>query len=174
MHRKQKQVPPTSEVGGTSQLSIHKYQSAGGVVIDAGGERVLTLLRPGRPGPDGRPEIRLPKGHIEPGESREETARREVAEEAGLPELDILADLGHQTVEFDWGEVHVVRDESYFLMRLPPGAATLPPEKQFERLWLTWENTLDQLSFEAEREWVRRAHQWLTEFRRATPPAARR
>lgn len=140
-----------------SLLPIREYESAGGVVVGAAGERVLTLLRPGRPGPDGRPEIRLPKGHVELGESREQAARREVAEEAGLPELEVVADLGHQTVEFDWDAAHVVRDESYFLMALPPHAATAQPEKQFERLWLTWDEALDQLSFEAEREWVRRA-----------------
>jgi len=48
------------------------------------GDRVLVLVRASRAGPEGRPEVRLPKGHVEPGESREETARREVGEEAGL------------------------------------------------------------------------------------------
>ena len=138
-------------------LPTVRYASAGGVVVDASGQRVLVLLRPAHLRPDGRVEVRLPKGHIEPGESRKQAALREVAEEAGLPQLEILADLGHQTIEFDWAGAHVVRDESYFLMRLPPGAQTTQPEKQFERLWLGWEEALGQLTFEAEREWARRA-----------------
>lgn len=151
----------------THQLPTREYASAGGIVVAASGECVLTLLRPGRPGPDGRPEVRLPKGHVEPGESREETALREVAEEAGLLGVTILADLGRQTVEFDWAGAHVIRDESYFLMLLPPDAGTAQPEKQFERLWLTWEQARSELSFEAERDWVRRARQaWARERRR--------
>jgi len=135
------------------------YAAAGGVVVDAAGKRILVLLRPGRLGPDGQPEVRLPKGHIESGESREQTALREVQEEAGLSGLAILADLGQQTVEFDWQDSHIIRDESYFLMALAGDEDTLCPEKQFERLWLTWEEALARLTFEAEREWVRKARQ---------------
>ena len=139
-----------------SSLPVVTYASAGGVVAD--GERVLVIVRPGRTGPNGRPEVRLPKGHVEPGESREQTAQREVGEEAGLLQAEIVADLGHQTVEFDWRDRHVIRDESFFLMAPLPGAPPGQAEDQFAPMWLTWEEALAQLSFEAEREWVRRAY----------------
>jgi len=143
--------------------STYEYQAAGGVVVDDTGERVLLLLRPHRPGPDGRPEVRLPKGHIEPGESHREAALREVREEGGLPELEIVADLGHQLVEFHWQDRDYRRDEFYFLMRLPAGAPLSPPEKQFKRLWLPWDEALARVTFEAEREWLRRAQRvWTT------------
>lgn len=138
---------------------MHTYASAGGVVVDASGEKVLVLIRPGRAGPDGRPEARLPKGHIEPGESREEAALREVQEETGLISLRIVADLGHQTVEFDWQGAHYIRDESYFLMVVddPSASGSCQPERQFICHWLPWQEALDRLTFPAEREWVRRA-----------------
>jgi 8-oxo-dGTP pyrophosphatase MutT (NUDIX family) len=138
-------------------LPIQKYCSAGGVVVDREGDHVLVLVREGRPGPDGPPEVRLPKGHIEPGESRRQAALREVREEAGLGGLAVRADLGHQTVEFDWEGHHIVRDESYFAMILEAGSEPGQPEEQFERLWLTWDEALTKLTFEAEREWIRRA-----------------
>ncbi len=138
-----------------SNLPVVTYASAGGVVAD--GERVLVIVRSGRMRPDGRPEVRLPKGHVEPGESREQAARREVGEEAGLLQATIVADLGQQTVEFNWRERHVIRDESFFLMAPSPGAPPGQPEGQFTPVWLAWEEALAQLSFEAEREWVRRA-----------------
>jgi len=104
----------------TGEFPIQEYASSGGVVVGADRVRVLVLLRPKRLGPDGRPEVRLPKGHIEPGEGRQQAAVREVCEEAGLSEVEILADLGHQTVDFDWKGTHFVRDESCFLMSVPP------------------------------------------------------
>jgi 8-oxo-dGTP pyrophosphatase MutT (NUDIX family) len=103
--------------------------------------------------------VRLPKGHVEPGESTEQAALREVREEAGLLDLEILASLGHQTAEFDWDGQRFIREEFYFLMTLPPNAEYHRPEGQFERLWLPWEHAARKLSFEAEREWVRRAQE---------------
>ncbi len=138
-------------------LPTRRYTAAGGVVADASGRRVLLLLRSQRLGPDGNPEVRLPKGHVESGESTEQAALREVREEAGLPALEIVASLGRQTVEFDWDDQHIIREEFYFLMTLPPDAEHHRPEGQFERLWLPWEHAAQRLSFEAEREWVRRA-----------------
>ena len=72
---------------------VVRYAAAGGVVVRPEGE-VLLLERPSRG------EVRLPKGHIDPGETPLETARREIAEEAGFRELRMLADLGWQEVRF--------------------------------------------------------------------------
>ena len=140
-------------VDGASHCS---YESAGGVVVTASNE-VLVLFRAKRLGPDDRPEIRLPKGHIEPGESPQEAALREVREESGLAHLEVLAELGRQQVRFEWRGTRFLRDESYFLMTVPPGIESGKPEAQFERRWLGWADALSQLTFEAEKEWVRRA-----------------
>jgi 8-oxo-dGTP pyrophosphatase MutT (NUDIX family) len=101
--------------------------------------------------------MRLPKGHIEPGESDKGAALREVREETGVLNPEIVADLGQMIVEFDWKDNHYIRDEHYFLMLVPPEFSPSPPEKQFKRKWLSWEEALDALSYAAEREWVRRA-----------------
>jgi 8-oxo-dGTP pyrophosphatase MutT (NUDIX family) len=128
-----------------------RYQAAGGVVVD--GDRVLVLRRPSRD------EVRLPKGHMKKGESRAETALREVTEESGYADLEIGRDLGHQVVEYDYAGVHVVRDEYYFLMRLKSSHRVEREERelQFTPDWLSWDEALDKLTYETEREWVRRA-----------------
>jgi 8-oxo-dGTP pyrophosphatase MutT (NUDIX family) len=130
---------------------VKRYIAAGGVVAD--GDRVLVLQRPSRN------EVRLPKGHIEPGETLREAALRETGEESGYTEVTISADLGSQVVTYNNGGHYVIRRERYFLMRLlcRRGEPQLCAEAQFRPEWLAWEEALTALSFEAEREWVRRA-----------------
>ena len=140
-----------------SDKPIRSYAAAGGVVVDPSVDRVLVLVVSRRSTPEGIPEARLPKGHIEAGEGRAQAALREVMEETGLTGVQVLADLDHLTVEFDHGDQHVVRDESYFLMQISSHAGWGEPEAKFERHWLTWEEAFERLTYAPEREWVRRA-----------------
>jgi 8-oxo-dGTP pyrophosphatase MutT (NUDIX family) len=134
------------------------YTAAGGVVVHDG--RVLVLCRPSRD------EVRLPKGHVDPGEEPQGTAVREVCEESGYPDLVVKADLGVQRVEFVHQERHVTRTERYFLMVLSNGPdSSVKRERQFEPEWLTWDEALAALTFEAEREWVRRARKRINEHK---------
>jgi ADP-ribose pyrophosphatase YjhB (NUDIX family) len=66
--------------------------SAGGLVVDLSGDSPRGVLI-GRLDRRGRLLWTLPKGHIEVGESAEETALREVREETGLTG-EIVAELG--------------------------------------------------------------------------------
>jgi 8-oxo-dGTP pyrophosphatase MutT (NUDIX family) len=129
---------------------VVRYTAAGGVVVHDG--RVLVLRRPFQG------EVRLPKGHVEPGENVQAAALRETREEGGCADLMVVADLGTQVVEFDYAGRHVVRHERYFLMALASHPdSPVRGEEQFEPLWLTWDEALAALTFEGEREWVRRA-----------------
>ena len=130
------------------------YTAAGGVVTD--GEMVLVLLRPSRA------EIRLPKGHVEGFETVEEGAIRETIEETGYPDLEIIGDLGSQIVEFTnrwFGNDLRVREERFFLMKLLDDITIPRPAEdwQFDPKWVSWDEAEETLTFEAEREWVRRA-----------------
>ncbi|MDZ7316989.1 MAG: NUDIX domain-containing protein [candidate division KSB1 bacterium] len=124
------------------------YQAAGGVVVED--DRYLILFRPKKG------EYRLPKGHIEPDESPEQAAQREVEEETGCS-VEILADLGQMLVEFDWGNRHYSRQEHYFLMKLKNGQVCGAAEEQFEPMWLPYDEAHKRLTFAAEKEWLRRA-----------------
>lgn len=118
---------------------------------------------------DGRPvfEIRLPKGHVEPGETDEQAALREVCEETGYCAISVVADLGEIVNQFRWpGEdLHVVRHEHYYLMRLADDQRGEPnfdsPEADEARFTPRWAATLAEaeqlVTFESEREFIRRA-----------------
>ncbi len=136
-----------------------RYNAAGGIVaqrdildhLPAAETFLLLLDRPSRA------EVRLPKGHIDPGESAAEAALRETGEETGFGDLRILADLGRRTVEFDYKGAHYIREERYFLMKLlSPRQITRPPKdaKQFQVLWEPLDRAGQRLTFEAERLFV--------------------
>ena len=132
------------------------YTAAGSVVTDETGERVLLLIRPSQD------EVRLPKGHLEPGETPVAAALRETAEETGYDDLEILTPLGQQLVVFSADNSNVRRTEIFFLMRARSRHETPRPpedEAQFFTIWVTWEEAVAHLTFEAEREWIRRARQ---------------
>ena len=128
-----------------------RYTAAGGVIAEA--ERVLVLRWPSRD------EVRLPKGHVEPGETVRQAALREASEETGYLDLDVVADLGRQRVAFEDHGRHVVRTERYYLMVVPAGGGEPQGdgEAKFDPVWLGWDQALEALTFETEREWVRRA-----------------
>lgn len=119
---------------------------------------------------NGTHEIRLPKGHIDPGEAPDTAAGREVCEETGYCAVEIVHDLGWATTSFETEAQRVVRDERYYLMALvsdhrqPPQFQTIQ-EALFSNRWA---GGLDEaealLTFEGEKGVVRRA--------RAAMPAA--
>jgi len=84
---------------------VRPVPGAGGVVFNARGEVLLIRDRNGF--------WVFPKGHLEPGETPEAAAVREVLEETGV-QAEILAPLGVTRYQNDRGEP---REIHWFLMR---------------------------------------------------------
>lgn len=71
---------------------VEESISAGGVIARRERGRVMVaLVRE-----EGVSHYILPKGKAEPGEPLEQAARREIAEEAGLTDLELVGELGVQ------------------------------------------------------------------------------
>jgi ADP-ribose pyrophosphatase YjhB (NUDIX family) len=67
------------------------HRSSGGVVLNSINQIALVLQKSGT--------WSFPKGHVEENESPEQAARREIAEEAGITQLELIKPLGsyHRT-----------------------------------------------------------------------------
>lgn len=136
------------------------YTASGGVLTNAAGTHVLLLIRPERD------EVRLPKGHVEPDETLANAALREVAEETGYDDIEIIADLGEQLVAFPLDGKVVRRIEHYFLLRtrtLHQTDRPQPDDQQFFTIWVPWDEVPAHLTFEAEQVWLRRARRSMEE-----------
>jgi 8-oxo-dGTP pyrophosphatase MutT (NUDIX family) len=135
--------------------------SAGGLVVDDSADQPLGAVI-GRRDRKGRLLWSLPKGHIEPGESAEQAAVREVAEETGITGR-ILGRLG--TIDFwfvaEGRRVH--KTVHHFLMRAESGELSDADIEVTAVAWVPLEEIAERLAYDDERALVARAPQLLAE-----------
>ncbi|MHB1931408.1 MAG: NUDIX hydrolase [Thermoplasmata archaeon] len=94
----------------------------------------------------------FPKGHVEPGESLVEAARRETMEEAGLAELSVDRELAESRYRFFdlRRRVNVFKTTVYFLGRTDSDVGRLEPI--FDRAeWLAPSEALVRVRYPADR-----------------------
>jgi 8-oxo-dGTP diphosphatase len=119
-------------------------RAAGGVVMNDAGEMAVVY----RPKYD---DWTLPKGKLEPGESWEQAAIREVLEETGL-QCELAGELGSVSYTDRHGRDKTVR---YWRMTVTGGA--FEPNREVSELrWLAPGEAAQQLSFDRDREILRR------------------
>ncbi len=118
---------------------------------------MVAAIRPG-----GRPAglWALPKGRIDPGESGEATALREVVEETGAGGRS-LGKLGDVRYWFNWEGERVFKVVSFFLVRYGRGRIGDIPEEfrheVAEARWLPLDEAPALLAYRSEQEMARRA-----------------
>ena len=127
--------------------------SAGAVLVRRlRGRWMVAAIRPG-----GKPAgvWALPKGQIEPGETGEGTALREVAEETGAHGRS-LGKLGDVRYWFNWDGERVFKVVSFFLVRYEGGLlGNIPAEFRHEvaeARWLPLSDAPRLLSYGGERD----------------------
>jgi 8-oxo-dGTP diphosphatase len=123
-----------------------EVEAAGGVVIReaARGPQVAVVHRPRYD------DWSLPKGKLDPGESFEQAALREVAEETGL-RCEIVEELAPAHYRDRKGRRKRVR---WWLMR-PRGGEFVPGDEVDELRWLSPADAAELLDYEHDRELVR-------------------
>jgi 8-oxo-dGTP pyrophosphatase MutT (NUDIX family) len=122
---------------------------AGGVVVRDERGKVMTLLVRGSRKPH---DWVVPKGRIERGEAPDETAQREVEEEAGVHATsgDYLGDFDFTREDGEW--VHV----GWYLMRF---AREVPALEDREIRWCTFAEARQLVRFDQMREILGAAEQ---------------
>ncbi|ORW32252.1 DNA mismatch repair protein MutT [Mycobacterium paraense] len=131
--------------------TVHET-SAGGLVIDGidgpRDEQVAALI--GRVDRRGRMLWSLPKGHIEVGETAEQTAIREVAEETGI-RGSVLAALGRIDYWFVTDGRRVHKTVHHYLMRFSGGELSDEDLEVAEVAWVPIRELPSRLAYADER-----------------------
>jgi len=126
--------------------------SAGGIVVSANRERPSLVVGMRRRSRDAVTWT-LPKGTPDPGETTEETALREVAEETGL-EVRIVEPLSSIEYDFVQDGTRIHKTVHYFLMAATGGDLSRH-DVEFERVrWVPFDDAAGLLTFATERELV--------------------
>jgi 8-oxo-dGTP pyrophosphatase MutT (NUDIX family) len=128
--------------------------SAGGIVIRQQPDRLEFVA--GQRRRDHAHTWTLPKGTPVPGETTEQTALREVAEETGL-NVRIIAPFDSIQYTFIQRGTRIHKTVHYFLME-PVGGDLSRHDHEFEDVrWVAFDDAAGLLTFETERDLVARA-----------------
>jgi 8-oxo-dGTP pyrophosphatase MutT (NUDIX family) len=137
---------------------VEREFSAGGVLVrTVRGRPMLAAIRP-----RGKPEgmWTLPKGGIDPGESPEQAAVREVREETGV-DGRIVEKLGDVRYVYTWQGTRIFKVVSFYLLRAGRGRIDELEERMrievAEARWLPLADAPRLLAYRGERAMARLA-----------------
>lgn len=126
--------------------------SAGGLVVDRNGEAPRAALI-GRLDRRGRLLWSLPKGHVEVGETPEDTAVREVAEETGIRGR-VVAPLGTIDFWFVVDDRRIHKTVHHYLLLAEGGELSDADIEVSEVAWVPLTQLADRLAYADERRLV--------------------
>lgn len=124
---------------------IVREPTAGGIVYrfnKEGGVEILLIQ-------DAKDRWTIPKGHIEEGETAQETAKREIAEEAGLKDTDVQGWLGK--IHFRYRRINtlVLMTTQIYLVKAKGDTNAIQKEEWMNGIkWFSFHDALDRIEYE--------------------------
>jgi 8-oxo-dGTP pyrophosphatase MutT (NUDIX family) len=134
----------------TGLRTVQEY-SAGGLVLDGLDRETQVAALIGKVNRCGRRGWTLPKGHIEIGETAEQTAIREIAEETGI-HGEVLAPLGVSEYWFYAQKRVVHKTVHHYLLRFVDGELCADDHEVEEVAWVPLDELPSRLTHGSERE----------------------
>jgi len=128
-------------------------RSAGGVVVR--GEQTIVIV-PTRRGAQGQRVLALPKGHVDPGETPDQTARREVREETGV-EAELVEKLGEVRYFYQREGKRIFKRVTFYLFEYRGGSLDDHDDEVEHARWMPLAEAVGALSYDGEREMAERA-----------------
>ena len=124
---------------------IVREPTAGGVVfrrVKDGGIEILLIQ-------DAKDRWTIPKGHIEEGETAQEAAKREIGEEAGLMDVDVLGWLGKIHFRYRRIDKLVLMTTQIYLVRAGGDTDAIKKEEWMNGIkWFKFNDALDAIEYE--------------------------
>jgi 8-oxo-dGTP pyrophosphatase MutT (NUDIX family) len=151
---------PSRASGRPSRRQAREF-SAGGVVVR---DSEVVVIVPTRRAADGSRVLALPKGHVDPGETPVEAARREVREETGIV-AEPVRELGETRYWYRRGGRTIGKRVSFFLFDHVAGDTADHDDEVEEVRWIPLAEAERELSHQAEREMVALAVAYLDKDR---------
>jgi ADP-ribose pyrophosphatase YjhB (NUDIX family) len=132
--------------------------SAGGLVVDSTGKLGLLIGRRDLKDASGKKILwSLPKGHIEEGETPEEAALREVAEETGI-QSEIEKSLGVIDFWFMAGGKRIHKTVHHYLFRESGGLLAAQESEVDEVAWFPLDEIIEKLAYPDEKKLIARTN----------------
>ena len=120
---------------------MKKEKSCGCIILNNKNQILLILQNAGHWG--------LPKGHVEEGETEEQTAIREVKEECNI-DIEIISDTYFTNTYSP--KTNVIKDVHYFIAKATSTKIINQQIEVSEAKWVDIEDVMDVLTFDIDKE----------------------
>ena len=123
---------------------VVREPTSGGVIFRHGDNGLEILLIQ-----DAKDRWTIPKGHIEEGETAVQTARREIGEEAGLHDVDMLGWLGKIHFRYRRIDKLVLMTTQIYLVRVRTSGEEIKKEDWMKGIkWFSFNEALDLIEYD--------------------------
>lgn len=124
---------------------IVREPTAGGIVFRRNKKNEIEFLLI----QDGKDRWTIPKGHIEEGETAQQAAQREIGEEAGLMNTEMLGWLGKIHFRYRRVDKLVLISQQVYLMRVKTDGNEIQKEEWMNGIkWFSFYDALDAIEYE--------------------------